>query len=271
MDTELLSKSLKLSVFGENRFIKMYEEGIRKAFLSNDEKRDDEQNRQELAEYAFALSTIRSVREMSVEQYGHILKPLPKVSVILPVYNVEKYIGDCIRSLKKQTLKEMEFIFIDDGSTDGSMSVIESFAKEDNRVRVYSNGKNKGVGAARNHGIDISFGKYLAFMDPDDYVEDDFYERLYRKATEGDGHDIAKGCRKEVSVHGVENGSDHCKLNELIKTRLNEKKTSLYCFFLRTYNSIVQTQFVRRWRCKIWKYKKSGGCFLSVCDMQQDE
>ena len=109
---------------------------------------------------------------------------------------------------------------------------IESFAKEDNRVRVYSNGKNKGAGAARNHGIDISSGKYLAFMDPDDYVEDDFYERLYRKATEGDGHDTAKGCRKEVSVHGVETGSDPSKLNKRIKSRLNEKNLFILFFLM---------------------------------------
>ena len=116
------------------------------------------------------------------------------ISVILPVYNVEPWIDDCINSLKSQTLPGLEFVFIDDCGTDNSMRAVEVWAAEDERVRIIHNPQNLGSGLSRNAGIEASKGEYYSFIDPDDLVSDDFYELLYAKATET-GCDIIKGVR----------------------------------------------------------------------------
>lgn len=101
-----------------------------------------------------------------------------KVSVIIPVYNCEKYIKECIESLINQTLKECEFIFINDGSTDRSKEIIEEYTKKDNRIKLI-NQKNSGVSIARNTGLEHASGKYIGFVDGDDYIDFDMYKKLY--------------------------------------------------------------------------------------------
>lgn len=108
-----------------------------------------------------------------------------KVSVIIPVYNCEKYIGECIESLVSQTLKECEFIFVNDGSSDKSKDIIEGYAKNDSRIKII-NQKNGGVSVARNTGLKSAVGEYIGFVDGDDYIECDYYEKLYDVAIEND-------------------------------------------------------------------------------------
>ena len=108
-----------------------------------------------------------------------------KVSVIIPVYNAEKYLAECIESLLSQTLKECEFIFINDGSKDRSRQVIEDYQKLDNRILLI-NQENQGVSIARNTGLQTAAGEYIGFVDADDYIEKDMYERLYHSAKQGD-------------------------------------------------------------------------------------
>mgnify|MGYP004499027325 FL=1 len=104
-----------------------------------------------------------------------------KVSVIVPVYNSEKYLNKCIDSILNQTLKEIELILVNDGSTDGSMKILEKYSESDSRV-VILNLKNGGPGKARNEGIKIAKGEYLSFVDSDDYIEIEFLEKLYKAA-----------------------------------------------------------------------------------------
>lgn len=104
-----------------------------------------------------------------------------KVSIIVPVYNVEKYIEKCIMSLTAQSLDDIEIIIVDDGSTDKSISIVEEYAKNDNRIRIYKK-ENGGLSDARNYGLKIATGKYIAFLDSDDYVGTDLYKRMYEKA-----------------------------------------------------------------------------------------
>ncbi len=122
-----------------------------------------------------------------------------KVSVIIPVYNVEGYIDTCIASLKGQTLKDLEFIFVDDCGTDASMRSVEDFAAEDSRVRIIRNPQNVGPGTSRNAGIEVARGEYYSFVDPDDWVASDYYELLYQKAITNEA-DIVKGTRLRVTV-----------------------------------------------------------------------
>ena len=116
------------------------------------------------------------------------------VSVILPVYNVEPWIGNCIESLKNQTQPGLEFIFIDDCGSDRSMELVKKWAADDNRVRIFHNDMNIGPGPSRNKGIEVAMGEYLSFIDPDDYVSHDFFNLLYTRATKnGVRHTVAKG------------------------------------------------------------------------------
>lgn len=107
-----------------------------------------------------------------------------KVSVIVPVYNEERYLLKCINSICNQTLKEIEIICVDDGSTDGSLQILHDLAEKDSRIQVLTQ-KNQFAGVARNHGMDHATGKYLSFLDADDYFEPDMLEKMYDKAEEG--------------------------------------------------------------------------------------
>ena len=102
----------------------------------------------------------------------------PLVSIIVPVYNNEKYLRQCLDSITNQTFKDIEIILVDDGSTDNSASICEEYAKEDSRV-VFIHSENKGVSNARNIGIDKSKGKFIMFCDSDDWLENDYIESHY--------------------------------------------------------------------------------------------
>lgn len=104
-----------------------------------------------------------------------------KVSVIIPVYNAEKYLRQCLDSIVGQTLTQIEILCIDDGSTDGSAKLLEEYRKRDQRVRVITQ-KNAGAGAARNRGLNEARGEYLSFLDADDFFEADMLRVAYEKA-----------------------------------------------------------------------------------------
>jgi len=105
----------------------------------------------------------------------------PKVSVIVPVYNVEKYLEKCLESLINQTLNEIEIIVVNDGSTDNSLNIIEKYAQKDYRIKII-NQKNQGLSGARNSGFKLARGEYISFIDSDDWVDNDFLEKLYNSA-----------------------------------------------------------------------------------------
>ena len=105
-----------------------------------------------------------------------------KISVIMPVYNVERYLSECIDSVVRQTFKEKEIIVVNDGSTDSSLLILNEYADKYDNIVVLTQ-KNQGPGPARNNGIQHAKGKYLIFIDPDDfYPSDDCLEALYDAA-----------------------------------------------------------------------------------------
>lgn len=106
---------------------------------------------------------------------------MPKVSIIVPIYNVEKYLERCMQSLLNQTLKDIEIIMVDDESPDNCPKLCDEYAKHDSRITVIHK-KNEGLGLARNSGLDIATGDYIAFVDSDDYVEETMFEIMYKKA-----------------------------------------------------------------------------------------
>lgn len=109
-----------------------------------------------------------------------------KVSIIVPVYGVEKYIDKCLDSLVKQSLKEIEIIVVNDGTKDNSQAIIDEYVKKyPEKVKSYIK-KNGGQGSARNYGLKKASGEYIGYVDSDDFIEMDMYEKLYTKAKEND-------------------------------------------------------------------------------------
>lgn len=102
----------------------------------------------------------------------------PKVSVIVPVYKVEKYIDRCLQSIINQTLSDIEIILVEDGSPDNCKNICDEYVARDNRIKVIHK-ENGGLSSARNAGIEIAMGEYIAFADSDDYVDTTIYEKLY--------------------------------------------------------------------------------------------
>lgn len=127
---------------------------------------------------------------------------MPKISVIVPVYNVERYLKACVNSILAQTFRDFELILVNDGSTDLSGGICDSYAKADDRVRVLHK-QNEGVSQARNDGIQQATGEYLAFSDSDDTVEPDWLETLYQKAEQTNA-DLAVCNFYTVSAFGKE-------------------------------------------------------------------
>ena len=113
------------------------------------------------------------------------------ISVIVPIYNTEKYLVECVESLRKQTYSNIEIILVDDGSTDASIEICDEFAEKDSRVKVFHK-KNEGVAVARNFGIQQSNGQYVVIVDSDDVAVDRMIEVLYTQIKEKDA-DIAVG------------------------------------------------------------------------------
>ena len=108
----------------------------------------------------------------------------PSLSIVVPVYNTEKYLKQCVDSLTSQTLNEIEIILVDDGSTDGSGAICDEYAAKDSRIKVIHK-ENGGLGFARNSGLEMAQGEFVGFVDSDDWVDLDFFEKLLGKTRKG--------------------------------------------------------------------------------------
>lgn len=160
------------------------------------------------------------------------------ISVIVPIYNVERYLTRCIESIINQTYKNIEIILIDDGSTDNSKYICQQYAKKDQRIQLISK-KNEGVSSARNIGINLSRGKWIVFVDSDDWIDYKFCQKLYDEAIASNADIIMCGynriyekkkeiinCKKDritynkneylIKILNVQNGYGFCHM-KLIK------------------------------------------------------
>lgn len=106
---------------------------------------------------------------------------MTKVSIIIPVYNAEKYLRQCLDSVVNQTLKDIEIICVNDGSPDNSLEILQEYAKKDDRIKII-NKVNGGVSSARNVGLEVAQGEFIGFVDSDDYIDLNYYENLYNRA-----------------------------------------------------------------------------------------
>ena len=166
-----------------------------------------------------------------------------KVSVILPVFNPGSGIRRCIQSLRNQTLRDIEMIFIDDRGNDSAIDVVKAAAKEDERFRILTNPVNLGAGRSRNRGIEAAEGEYLAFVDPDDYVADNFLELLYKKAKTS-GAAIVKGACAVLNENGVNlNNGRREDLNIHIRRHMADGTDLCFLFTHEHWTAI----YFRRW------------------------
>lgn len=125
-----------------------------------------------------------------------------KVSVVVTVYNVEKYIQRCIESIQKQIFKDIEIIVVDDATPDNSMSIVEEMAKTDDRIIIIRHEKNMGLMWARKTGYMVAQGEYITFCDSDDYLPEDAIENLYKEAIRTDA-DIVSGNLLHIMTDGT--------------------------------------------------------------------
>lgn len=139
---------------------------------------------------------------------------MSKISIIVPCYNVEKWVGRCLDSLVGQTLSDIEIICIDDKSTDNTLTVLRQYADADKRISIIEMPENRGVAVARNMGLAAVKAPFIGFIDPDDWVDADFYEKLYAAIIKS-GADVAKATVKITNMQNKKSYIDD--LNERIK------------------------------------------------------
>lgn len=144
----------------------------------------------------------------------------PKISILIPIYNVEKYLEQCLKSVTGQTLKDIEILCINDGSTDGCLNIINKYAKADKRVIVIDK-KNSGYGDSMNIGLKKSSGEYIGIVEPDDWVEADTFETLYNLA-KNNGSEIVRAEYFKYK-NGINEKTDYFK-EEYVAKNINAKK-----------------------------------------------
>ena len=165
----------------------------------------------------------------------------PKITIIIPFYNVENYIEKCINSVKAQTFTDFECILIDDKSPDPSLNIALKLIKDDSRFKIIQHTENKGQGGARNTGLDSAKGEWIAFLDSDDYLEKDFLLTMYNEAIKKD-IDIVICKYKSITSEGKEVG-----LNKSLLNGVYSNNKELLDFFL-TY----PTPWNKLYRKQLW-------------------
>ena len=161
---------------------------------------------------------------------------MPKVSVIIPVYNAQAYLERCLDSIVNQTLKDIEIICVDDCSTDNSVEILEKYASADSRIKVIKRTENGGESRARNAGLENVTGEYLAFVDNDYTIDLNFLEKLYTKAKE-ENADIARGEADYIDY----SGKSYKDKNSTLRTKINK----LY-FSGEWWCAIYKTSLIKR-------------------------
>lgn len=134
-----------------------------------------------------------------------------KISIIIPVFNADQYLDRSISSALNQTLKEIEIICIDDASTDNSYEILKRFEEKDNRLKVLHLEENKGPSISRNTGINFAIGEYIGFMDSDDYVDERYFENLYKYSK---GFDVVQG-QFVQSIDNIQEFIQHEEFNSI--------------------------------------------------------
>ncbi|MDO5539800.1 MAG: glycosyltransferase [Eubacteriales bacterium] len=172
---------------------------------------------------------------------------MPKVSIIIPTYNVEMYLDQCMESVQRQTLQDIEIICINDGSKDSSLSILQKYAENDARIIIIDK-ENGGYGKAMNMGLDRATGEYIGIVEPDDFVPLNMYEDLYKVASEND-LDFVKADFYRFTTE--ENGNMNQVYNHLDKSGLYYNQVYnpsempiLTKFIMNTWSGIYRRKYI---------------------------
>jgi glycosyltransferase involved in cell wall biosynthesis len=147
---------------------------------------------------------------------------MTKISVIIPVYNAATHLNQCITSLINQTHKEIEFIFVNDGSIDNSKNIIEDFQKNDSRIKVIHQ-ENKGVSVARNTGLALATGDYIGFVDADDFIELNYFEKLGNEIKYYNSDIVISNFSTQIKNKFIINNSKFSKNNPYHKLEIHQE------------------------------------------------
>lgn len=213
----------------------------------------------------------------------------PKVSVIIPVYNVEPWLRECMDSIVNQTLKEIEIICVDDGSTDNSGNILDEYASQDNRITVIHQ-ENQGVSVARNSGLELVHGEYITFVDPDDYIALDTYEKTYHLAKKDDvdilqfrfrlftdGKDVPSSRQKEVLDAPIVSASSVIKKispqiwNKLFKAEIIQKdklrfipKVTIGEDIIFSYRALAHAEKIKIIKAQLYNYRQRPDSIIHI-------
>ena len=165
---------------------------------------------------------------------------MKKVSVIVPVYNVEKYLDKCLNSLVNQTLKDIEIIVVNDGTKDNSQDIIDKYAKKYKNIIAIKK-ENGGLSTARNVGIEKATGEYIGFVDSDDYIEYDMYEKMYQKAKTNDYDVVVCNLKYIYDDREVDAFSN---INNDLLTK-EEVKTCFLNIYPSVWNKIYKNELIK--------------------------
>ena len=183
----------------------------------------------------------------------------PFISVVMPVYNVEKYLEKAVLSVMKQTMKDFEIILVDDCSPDKCPEICNRLSQEYPKIRVIHHQKNKGLSEARNSGMEIARGKYIWFMDSDDYVENGLFERAYDSVKSNPAKVILFGLTEDYytaqdqfhhSVQIKDKAYNYCNVDELRKKVIELEQKTLYEY---AWNKFYDLNYLRSIQLKYEK------------------
>lgn len=168
------------------------------------------------------------------------------VSIIVPVFNTEKYLKRCIESIQNQTYVNIEIMLIDDGSTDASLTICNQYAKNDKRIKVIHQ-ENQGVSIARNRGLDFASGEYIGFVDSDDYISNDMYEIMVREMERADVDMVACGYNFDIQnqIIPVKNKE------EILENVMSAEQFMYYAYCRDSYKAVTNYTVLKLYSKKI--------------------
>lgn len=198
-----------------------------------------------------------------------------KVSVIIPVYNVEEYLNECMDSVVNQTLREIEIICVDDGSTDRSGEILEEYVKNDKRVKVYHQ-QNKYAGCARNLGLEYAQGKYVVFWDSDDFFELNALEKMYDKCEKDQAELCICGGNRMDHATGVKYRSGVYVVEKMLPEErpFSRKEIPQYIFNFTTnvpWNKMFLRKFIKRHQLQFQPLRQANDVYFSMLALYLSE
>lgn len=193
---------------------------------------------------------------------------IPKVSVIIPVYNIEKHLRQCLDSVVNQTLPDIEIICIDDGSTDSSLTILNEYLNKDLRIKIIKQ-QHEGAGAARNKGLSVAQGKYLSFLDSDDFFELDMLEQMYNCADKYNTDIVV--CKSKIfdngNIKGQNNIKDCLLPNKEVFSCSDIPKYAFQFHMGWCWDKLYRTSFIKENGISFQNIKKHNDSFFSHISM----